>query len=181
MNSSDEYLLLGTALLSAQRLEFALYGIVSHLSHLPEARKEKRFRELTPEKFLRGDVDDLKATFGQILTTFGDTLLIRNEDLNQFIDNRNLIVHNYWRLTQTSIRGTEKLNDPEGFLKKFISDSDKWTTIIKGLLYKLIEAAAEKEGRSSEITFNEQQLTDINNYLNHASANLIIQAILQTK
>ncbi|MEY4520305.1 MAG: hypothetical protein RLZZ499_2905 [Cyanobacteriota bacterium] len=102
MNSVDEYILLGAAIISAQKLEFALYGIVSHLSHLPEARKEKRFRELTPEEFLRGDMEDLKATLGQISTAFGDTLLMSNEELNQFIKDRNLIAHNYWRLTKTS-------------------------------------------------------------------------------
>ncbi|MEO0012938.1 MAG: hypothetical protein RLZZ535_1327 [Cyanobacteriota bacterium] len=170
MNSVDEYILLGAAIISAQKLEFALYGIVSHLSHLPEARKEKRFRELTPEEFLRGDMEDLKATLGQISTAFGDTLLMSNEELNQFIKDRNLIAHNYWRLTKTSIRNADKLNDPEAFLKKFITNSDQWTAIVRGLLYKLMEAAAEKEGRTSEISFNEQQIADIATYSAHASA-----------
>jgi len=81
MNQIEESAaLLGAAMLSAQKLEFALYGIVSYLSHTPEAQKEKRFRDLTPEKFLRGNVEDLKATLGQLETAFGEKLLISTDD-----------------------------------------------------------------------------------------------------
>lgn len=62
MDLIDECALLGAAILSAQKLEFTLYGIVAHLSHLPEAQKEKRFRDLTPERFLRGNIEDLRAS-----------------------------------------------------------------------------------------------------------------------
>jgi hypothetical protein len=167
MNLIDECALVGAAILSAQRLEFALYGIVAHLSHLPEAQKEKRFRDLTPEKFLRGNIEDLKATFGQLETAFGEKLLISTSGLKEFISDRNLIAHNYWRLTKSNVKEGEKLSDPEVFLKDFLARCDQWVSIFKGLLYVLMEAAAKKEGRLSEINFSEQQQNDIKAYCAH--------------
>ena len=54
---------LGAAVLAAQRVEFFLYGLVAHVK--PELKwNDKRFRHLTPERFLRGDPSDLHATLG---------------------------------------------------------------------------------------------------------------------
>lgn len=172
MNIVEESTLLGASLLGAQKFEFALYGIISHLSHLPEAQKEKRFRNLTPEKFLRGDVDDLKATLGQLETAFADRLLISSDELKNFIKDRNLIAHNYWRLTKANIRDSEKLSDPEEFLREFTKKCDHWTSIISGLLYVFMEATAKKENRLSEISFSDQQLSDIKAYRTHAAKHL---------
>ena len=175
MDLIDECALLGASIISAQKLEFALYGIVSHLAHLPEAQKEKRFRDLTPERFLRGNTEDLQATLGQLETTFGQKLLISTSELKGFISNRNLIAHNYWRLTKSSIKGGERLSDPEVFLREFLARCDQWTSIIRGLLYVLMEAAAKKEGRISEINFSEQQQKDIKAYYAHAAIRHISQ------
>lgn len=176
MDLIDECALLGAAILSAQKLEFALYGIVSHLSHLPEAQKEKRFRDLTPEKFLRGNIEDLKATFGQLETAFGEKLLISTNELKDFIKDRNLIAHNYWRLTKSNVKDSEKLSNPEAFLRAFLARCDQWASIFRGLLYVFMKAAAEKEGRLAEINFTEQQLNDITAYYAHASIRLLSQA-----
>lgn len=156
-------------MLGAQKLEFSLYGVVAHLSHLNEAQKEKRFRELTPEKFLRGSSDDLKATFGQIEKVFGKRLLISNNELTKFIEDRNLIAHNYWRLTKSKINGSQQLNNPEEFLRNFISRCSYWQHVFNGLIYKLMEATAEKENRLNEINFNDQQRRDIEAYLTHVN------------
>jgi hypothetical protein len=169
MDLIDECALIGAAILSAQKFEFALYGIVSHLSHLPEAQKDKRFRDLSPEKFLRGDLEDTKATLGQLEVAFGNRLLISNAELKQFIKDRNLIAHNYWRLTKADIKGAEKLSDPEAFLRRFLARCDEWAAIVRGLLYVLMQSAAEKEGRLGEIKFDQQQLLDIAAYHSHAA------------
>lgn len=176
MDLIDECALLGAAILSAQKLDFALYGIVSHLSHLPEAQKEKRFRNLTPEKFLRGNAEDLRATFGQLETAFVEKLLISTDELKKFISDRNLIAHNYWRLTKSNVKDGDRLSDPEAFLKEFLVRCDQWAGIIRGLLYVLMEAAAEKESRLSEINFNEQQQKDIKTYCAHIAIRHISQA-----
>mgnify|MGYP000461551835 CR=1 FL=1 len=173
MDLIDEYVLLGAALLAAQKFEFALYGIISHLSHLPEAHKEKRFRELTPEKFLRGNVEDLKATLGQLEAVFGDRLLISTDELKTFINDRNLIAHNYWRLTKSNVAGAERLDDPETFLRNFLERSDQWSSIIRGLLYSLMKETAKKENRLDELSFSEQQIKDIKAYDFHASLYLM--------
>lgn len=174
MDLLDEYVLIGAAILSAQKLEFALYGIVSHLSHLPEAQKEKRFRDLTPENFLRGNVEDLKATFGQLEAAFGKKLLISTSELKDFIRDRNLIAHNYWRLTKSNIKGGERLSDPELFLRSFLERCDQWTSVFGGLLDVIVIAAAEKEGRLSEIAFTEKQQSNIKAYYAYVHGNSVV-------
>ena len=89
--------LLGLALYGAQRVEFALYGIAAHASHTPAAQRERRFANLSGEKFLRGDPSELKATLGQLVTIFGDAFLIKTPDLIDFYERRNLIAHDFYR------------------------------------------------------------------------------------
>ena len=75
----DTLTLLGLAILQAQRLEFALYGLAAHFSHLPEAQKDQRFANLSAKDFLSADPEKRKrrkATFGQITKTFGDRFLL---------------------------------------------------------------------------------------------------------
>ncbi|HHX8443395.1 TPA: hypothetical protein ACVO0G_004828 [Vibrio diabolicus] len=167
MNLLDECTLLGASLLGAQKLEFALYGVVSHLSHAYDGKKDKRFTELTPEKFLRGSVDDLKLTLGQLEMAFGEKLLITNSDLKQFIKDRNLIAHNYWRLVKTNVKGAETLDRPEEFLKTFIARCDYWQSVLNGLLWLLMLEAAKKEGRIEEINLSEHQQSEIDIYREH--------------
>ena len=172
MDLIDECALLGASLLAAQKFEFALYGIISHLSHLPEAQKERRFRDLTPELFLRGDADKLKATLGQLEVAFGDRLLLSTAELECLVQDRNLIAHSYWRLTKANIRGSETLANPEEFLRDFLERCDHWAAIVRGLLYVFMEAAAEKEQRLDELNFNEQQKNDIRAYHVHVDQRL---------
>lgn len=171
MDLVDECTLLGASLLEAQKVEFALYGLISHLSHAYDGKKDKRFTELTPEKFLRGTVDDLKLTLGQLETAFGKKLLISNDELSQFIKHRNLIVHNYWRLTKTNIKGGEKLENPQEFLKSFVQKCQYWQSVINGFLWLLMKAVAEKEGRISEISLTDEQQNQIESYYKHVAKN----------
>lgn len=172
MDRVEEWTLLGASLIAAQKVEFVLYGIVSHVTHLPEGQKDKRFRNLTPEKFLRGSRNDLKATLGQLEATFGQRLLLSTDELTKFIQDRNLIAHNYWRLTRSKVKEAEKLENPEAFLRDFLERCEKWETVGKGLLYVLMEAAAKKENRLSEINFNEQQKREVAAYNAHAAKHL---------
>ncbi|TVL07769.1 hypothetical protein AYI82_12910 [Shewanella algae] len=167
----DECTLLGESLLGAQKFEFALYGLVSHLSHVYDGKKDKRFTDITPEKFLRGTVDDLKLTLGQLETAFGKKLFISNDELSQFIKNRNLIAHNYWRLTKANVKGGEKLENPKEFLNSFINKCQYWQSVINGLLWLFMQAAAKNEGRVNEINFTEKQLNEIDCYRKHVDEN----------
>lgn len=166
MEITVECQLLGGCLIGAQRVEFALYGIVAHLSHLPEA-KEKRFRDLTPEIFLRGDPKELKSTLGQIEKAFGKKLNISNDDLTKFIDDRNLIAHNYYRMTRKGIRDAHQLDNPENFLRSFLKSCEYWESILNGLLCLMMVALAERYNRMDEIKLNSKQKSDMDAYLNH--------------
>jgi hypothetical protein len=158
MNIDEEtFLLLGLSLYAAQKFEFGLYGIASHMSHLPEAKKDRRFSNLTPEIFLSSDPKDKKrrkATLGQIYELFGDRLLLSSDELESFIANRNLIVHDFWRGVH-SLRGQVEIQNPNEFLREFIRSAEKQTSVIQGLLSYLREAAANKQDRSEEISFSE--------------------------
>ena len=104
----------GAAILAAQRIEFLLYGIIAHIK--PELKeRDKRFRHLTAESFLRGDVSDLRATLGQLAKVYGTEFLLSADDLEAFVKNRNLIVHDYWRLTKGRIRDGQTLENPMAF------------------------------------------------------------------
>lgn len=124
---------LGAAMMLAQRVEFLLYGLVAHVN--PDLRRhDKRFRDLTPEEFLRGDPSELKATFGQLAKEFGSRFLLSTELLDSFTRDRNLIVHNYWRLTKSGITGGSKLDDPLEFLREFGAKCEKLEDILKGII-----------------------------------------------
>ena len=44
---------------------------------------------------------------GQLVRDFGDTLLLTTGDLEEFVKDRNLIIHNYWRLTKANVHDVQ--------------------------------------------------------------------------
>ncbi|WP_061271111.1 hypothetical protein [Leptospira interrogans] len=164
MTDEIECILLGLALLMAQKVEFALYGIVAHISI-----KDKKFKNLTPETFLRGDLSNLKATLGQLKNYAGEKLLLSNNDLQDFVDKRNLIVHNYWRLTKANIKNGEELPDPEQFLRNFIDECQRWMNIFNGYVKMLMQ---RMENRTNEISFGEKERQEIEVYIDHVYKNM---------
>lgn len=169
-----EMALLGTSVLLAQKIEFALYGIVAHVSHLPEAQQEKRFRDLKPEAFLRGDPSDLKATLGQLAARFGKPLLLASNELDRLVSDRNLIAHNYWRTFHSDVQGAKRRQDAEPFLTSFISLAEHLLKVISGLLTCLRIEAARTEGREGEIILSESELANMLLHLGHVHRQLII-------
>lgn len=166
----DELALLGAAVIMAQKIEFALYGVAAHASHTPAAAKDRRFRNLTPEAFLRGDPAELKATLGQLVATFGDLFAISTADLNRYVDDRNLISHSYWRLTRAKIRGAQQLAEPVAFLRDFLKRSDELVDVLNGFVAHLMIAVGEKEIR--EVTLSAKQRYDMDAYLRHVAKHL---------
>lgn len=160
--NEETFLLLGMALFYAQKFEFGLYGIASHFSHLPEAKKDKRFANLTPNDFLSSDPEKKvlrKATLGQVCALFGQRLILSGEELDQLVVDRNFIVHDFWR-NVTLIRGVVNMANPNDFLRDFIMKVERFNSGIQGLISHMREAAAQKEGRLDEIVLND---TDIKN------------------
>jgi hypothetical protein len=168
-----EMALLGTAVLLAQKFEFALYGITACLAHLPEAQQEKRFRDLKPEAFLRGDPSDFKATLGQLAGRFGKPLLLASNELDQLVADRNLIAHNYWRTFHANIGGAGGRQDAGPFLTRFIALADHLLKVVSGLLTRLRIEAAVKEGREGEITLSEDDLVNMLLHLGHVHRQLM--------
>ena len=154
----EEYAMVGAAVLASQRVEFLLYGLVAHLND--QARgQDRKFKHLNPEDFLRGDVRNLRATLGQLVKTFGDKLLLTTAELEQFVNDRNLIVHNYWRLTKSGIEGTKRLEEPEKLLMTFLHKCDHWEKVLRGLMVRMRIQIAKNVGNeeNARITAEDQQ------------------------
>ena len=156
----ETYTLLGAAVYTCQKAEFALAGIASHMSHLPEAQNDKRFRNLTPDALLNSSMrsdNSFKATFGQIYEIFGNRLLVSGLEFDQFVADRNRIVHHFWRETR-EIRGRIEIPDPHGYLLAFIGRAEQIVATLQGLLSHLQEAAAQKSNRMCEFTISEKDI-----------------------
>ena len=168
-NELAERTVLGGAVLAAQRMEFLLYGLVAHFEDELK-RSDKRFRDLTPESFLRGDLADLRSTRGQLADTYGDELLLSTDDLNRFVKNRNLIVHNYWRLTKSGIRDGPLLDDPMQFLLRFIKDCQKWGRILMGVPVAMKQAIESSDTGQRTLIVDEMAYLD--DYIQHVESRL---------
>lgn len=142
----EELILLGCAILTAQKLEFAIYGLASHFKE-----KKSGYKDLTPEEFLRGDGTKTKATLGRLVKDFAPDLKIDDSELDQVVIDRNLIAHDYWRLRVAKIKGGRSLDDPEDFLRRFITRCEKWVAICQALIQLARISIAEKLDRKHEI------------------------------
>ena len=167
-----ECAMLGAAVLATQRVEFLLYGLVAHVK--PELKRtERRFRDLTPESFLRGDPSELRATLGQLARAYGRRFLLSTDELEAYVKNRNLIAHDYWRLSKGSIPNGAALENPIKFLQRFIEDCQRWEEILRGVLAHMKMGVAQKIGGEQEITLTAQELQDMHRYQRHVRAHLL--------
>ena len=74
------------------------------------------------------------------------------EDLVSFIKDRNLIAHNYYRLTEAQIKGGQRLEDPEMFLMEFTQKCTHWEKVLRGLIATMkCNSVAEKPRQLSDI------------------------------
>ena len=142
-------------MIGAQRVEFLLYGLAAHLAE-SSGHSNRMFRDLDPDKFLRGDVENLKATLGRLVSEFGDNLLITTEDLWDFVEKRNLIVHNYWRLARAKIQNGPRLAEPERFLEEFSEQCSHWERVLRGLLALMRREQGRQSGE--EIRLDEHEM-----------------------
>lgn len=171
LDREAELLLLGAALYLAQKVEFALYGISSHLSHFPEAQADRRLKILTGEKFLRGNLKDMRITLGQLTDVFGKKLLLASSDLDKFVEDRNFIVHNYFRHFHTKFGDRNKMESAEVFLQSFLERATSLIAVLEGLIVIIRETAARKENRTNEITLSETDIKNKNAYLDYVEKN----------
>ena len=153
--SQDTLLLLGTALFRAQKIEFILYGIASHLGHLDIAKNDKIFSKITAKDFLSDDPKKQRlriATLGRVYKLFGETLMISNLPFDLLVNERNFFVRNFFREVTKSDDNFDYIQR----LNIFIDLMDFTEKALKGLLSNLMEAAAKKEGRLHELTITSE-------------------------
>ena len=163
---------MGAAVLAAQRVEFLLYGLVAHVK--PELkRRDKRFRHLTPESFMRGDLSDLRATLGQLAKSYGTKFLLSADDLEVFVQNRNLIVHDYWRLSKGRIRDSRTLENPMAFLQEFLDDCARWEGILRGVLANMRLSVARATGGEGQLALTPKDLDYMDQYRQHVQSQLV--------
>ena len=110
---------------------------------------------MDPESFLRGDARDLKETLGGLVKAFGERLLLDEDEISQFVDHRNLVAHNYWRLTKANLKGGNRLENPEEFLVRFIEQCTHWEKVLKGLLTLARQEQAARKGENMVLTDDE--------------------------
>ena len=134
---------------------------------------DKRFRDLTPEGFLQGDPAELHATLGQLARAFGPKFLLSANDLEEFVRARNLIVHDYWRMSRARIRDGRKLESPLAFLIKFLHDCQRWEGILRGVLVTMRLNAGTSGGEDEPLALTPEELDDMDQYRRHVLSHLI--------
>lgn len=152
----QEYALLGSALIAAQRVEFYIYALAAHIDTEHPSKDGTRFSELTAESYLRGDPATHKATLGQLVKKFAEILDINTVELEQFVEDRNQVIHNYWRLYQSQIRDSVRGENGPQFLREFIELSNIVEKQILGCIKSFLFFLAKKYDRLDELPFDPQ-------------------------
>lgn len=145
--SEDEYPLLGVAVVLAQRVEFAIYGLAAHFPEQGDNLLKKRLSTTTPEEFLRGDVSKLTITLGQLAKGFAPALGLDPNLVESFVKDRNTVIHNYYRVFYMNIGGAAKpTQQPMQFLLSFIEQAARLELELSGLMFEIRVAAANAMG-----------------------------------
>ncbi|OEE11171.1 hypothetical protein OC5_00175 [Vibrio cyclitrophicus ZF264] len=126
---SNEHALLGASLLASQKVEWALFSVISTLAKaLPKEAQQSLDLDLAT--FLRDkpSEQDTMLTFYEHM--FGAQLPLRKNELNDFIYHRNLVTRGFWQVTGANVKGGEKLANPELYLKEFLAKCEYWQVMI---------------------------------------------------
>ncbi|HRG18592.1 MAG TPA: hypothetical protein PLP39_05850 [Flavobacterium lutivivi] len=142
----------GITLLSIQKTEFILQGIVSHFNQ-DLLERNKNFKNLTPRAFLDNDDDSKKKrkqTLGTILRFLTDsTDLFEYEELSEYIGKRNLFIHSFWRDFLSNGRSSkqEEIYNTLSFTIELLKLDIKWQHIFQGMLFEFAKTIAENHNR----------------------------------
>ncbi|WP_061038442.1 hypothetical protein [Vibrio coralliirubri] len=126
---SNEHALLGASLLASQKVELALFSVISKLAKaLPKEAQQPL--DLDLDTFLREKPSEQVATLSLYEQTFGEQLPLKTNELNDFIYHRNLVTRGFWRVTGADVKGGEKLANPELYLKEFLAKCEYWQVML---------------------------------------------------
>ncbi len=126
---SNEHALLGASLLASQKVELALFSVISKLAK-SLSKEQQQSLGLDLDTFLREKPSDQASTLGLYEQTFGEQLPLKTNELNDFIYHRNLVTRGFWRVTGADVKGGEKLANPELYLKEFLAKCEYWQVML---------------------------------------------------
>lgn len=125
----NEHALLGASLLASQKVELALFSVISKLAKaLPKEQQQPLGLEL--DTFLKEKPSEQASTLSLYEQTFGEQLPLKTNEISDFIYHRNLVTRGFWRVTGADVKGGEKLANPELYLKEFLAKCEYWQVMI---------------------------------------------------
>ncbi|MCX2757998.1 hypothetical protein ITG09_16395 [Vibrio cyclitrophicus] len=126
---SNEYALLGASLLASQKVELALFSVISKLAKaLPKEAQHQLGLDL--DTFLREKPCEQDSTLSLYAQKFGEQLPLQKNEISDFIYHRNLVTRSFWRVTGADVKGGEKLENPELYLKEFLAKCEYWQVML---------------------------------------------------
>ncbi|MDH5895147.1 hypothetical protein [Vibrio splendidus] len=126
---SNEHALLGASLLASQKVELALFSVISKLAKaLPKEQQQPLGLDL--DTFLREKPSEQASTLSLYEQTFGEQLPLKTNEISDFIYHRNLVTRGFWRVTGADVKGGEKLENPELYLKEFLAKCEYWQVML---------------------------------------------------
>ncbi|MFS1467612.1 hypothetical protein A165_23420 [Vibrio tasmaniensis ZS-17] len=126
---SNEHALLGASLLASQKVELALFNVISKLAKaLPKEAQHQLGLDL--DTFLREKPSEQASTLSHYENTFGEQLPLQKNEISDFIYHRNLVTRSFWRVTGADVKGGEKLENPELYLKEFLAKCEYWQVML---------------------------------------------------
>ena len=126
---SNEHALLGASLLASQKVELALFTVISKLTKAL-SKEQQQSLGLDLDTFLRETSSEQASTLNLYEQTFGEQLPLKTNELNDFIYHRNLVTRGFWRVTGADVKGGEKLANPELYLKEFLAKCEYWQVML---------------------------------------------------
>ncbi|WP_299693150.1 hypothetical protein [uncultured Vibrio sp.] len=127
---SNEHALLGASLLASQKVELALFSVISKLAKaLP--KEAQPLLGLDVQSFLREQPSEQEAILALYEQTFGEQLPLNRHQMSDFIYHRNLVARSFWLVTGADIKGGEKLANPELYLNEFLAKCEHWQVLLE--------------------------------------------------
>ncbi|EGU38001.1 hypothetical protein [Vibrio splendidus] len=126
---SNEHALLGASLIASQKVELALFNVISKLAKTLSKDAHKELG-LDSKTFLREKACHQEATLSLYEQTFGEQLPLKKSEFNDFIYHRDVVIRSFWRVTGADVKGGEKLANPELYLKEFLAKCEYWQVML---------------------------------------------------
>jgi hypothetical protein len=141
------YSRIGMALISAQRVESITKQLVAHLKEF-----DKDIYGITGEEFLASTqkANLARATLGSIFKLLKlNSNLVITEELEKYLDKRNLLVHSFWRNYLESI-SIEQVKRAVDFCYDFGRHSERLESFFKGFIFFLALRHVEDRTKVSD-------------------------------